>query len=102
MTDRDARKSGEELTSQVLRKRRGGVAKETMARNRESNRIRRQIVDLLKAGPKTVPEIADATGIPSPTVFWHLMSMRKYGKVVEGEERDSYFEYALGSGEDKT
>jgi hypothetical protein len=49
----------------------------------------------LHDGPKTIPEIASATGVPAHEVVWQVMTMKKYGKVVEGEEHDGYFAYAL-------
>jgi hypothetical protein len=48
-----------------------------------------------------VPEIHAATGIPADEVLWHLMAMKKYGKVVEREEREGYYEYALAPKEGK-
>ena len=86
---------------QILRERRGGVPKELLQRNREQAQTRKQITTTLKDGPKTVPEIAAATGLASHRLFWCLMGMRKYGQVVEGEERDGYFEYALKPEEER-
>ena len=95
MSENEAMAEKEKPTSQILRERRGGVPKELLAFNRENTGIRRKITEALNDGPRTVPDIAGITGIPGHQVFWHLMSMKKYGKVVEGEERDSYYEYAL-------
>lgn len=60
---------------------------------KEQNRIQRQIRQGLVNGPKTVPEISQATGLPSQTVFWHLMAMKKYGMVEEAGESNSYYRY---------
>ena len=79
---------------QILRERLGGVPKELVERNRQQIKVRKQITATLADGPKIVPEIAERTGLPTHEVFWHLMAMKKYGKVVEGDERDDYFEYA--------
>ena len=49
----------------------------------------------LQEGPRTVPEVARATGLPPHQVLWHIMSMKKYGKVVEVEEEDGYLRYGL-------
>jgi|GEM_PF-563688 len=91
----DKREKKRKLSSQVLRERRGGVPKELLERNRENARIRRKLTEVLKDGPKTVPEVAKAAEIPTEIVLWHLMSMKKYGEVIEGEERDSYIAYML-------
>ncbi|NMC19596.1 MAG: MarR family transcriptional regulator [Thermogutta sp.] len=80
---------------EILRERVGGASRELVERNRRQTADRRRIIDALKAAPKTAPEIAKETGLPPHEVFWHLMAMKKYGKVVEGAEREDYFEYAL-------
>jgi predicted Rossmann fold nucleotide-binding protein DprA/Smf involved in DNA uptake len=80
---------------QILRERCGGVPKELMARNREQRAVRRKLLNALQSGPKTVPELARETDLPRHEVFWHLMALRKYGQVAEGEESDQYFTYAL-------
>ena len=79
----------------ILRERRGGVPRELVEANRRRKAVRERIIGALGSGPKTVPELAHDTGIPGDIVFWHVMGMKKYGLVVEGEERDGYYEYAL-------
>lgn len=101
MTENNNKKKPEKKPIQILRERRGGIPKELVALNREQTRTRKKLTEALKAGPKTVPEIADATDIPTHEAFWYLMGMKKYGKVVEGEERDGYYEYALKEEEEK-
>ena len=80
---------------QILRRRRGGVPKDLMEQNRRQKKLQKKLVEGLKDEPKTVPELAQITGIPTHDVLWHLMCMKKYGKIFEGEERDSYCEYGL-------
>jgi len=87
---------------QILRDRRRGVPPELVERNRRQTAVRRRILEALRSGAKTVPEIAQETGLPPHEAFWHLMSMRKYGKVVEGQQRDDYFEYALAQESEQT
>jgi predicted transcriptional regulator len=91
----------QKLTSQILRERLGTVPKKPLEISREHAKIKKQIREALKDGPKTVPEIAKTTEIHSSEVLWHLMSLRKYGEVVEVEERDSYVEYTLKPTEQK-
>ena len=86
---------------QILRERRGGVPKELTERNRRLTQTRKQITSALKDGPKTVPQVADVTGLPTHEVLWQLMGMKKYGQVVEGEEQDGYYEYALKPEEER-
>jgi hypothetical protein len=79
----------------ILRARRGGVPQALLELTRRQAVIRKRLTRALQDGPRTVPEIAAAIGFPAHEVFWHLMAMKKYGEIVEGEERDGYFEYAL-------
>jgi hypothetical protein len=63
--------------------------------SREHVKIKKRIREGLRDGPRTVPELSQATGISTDKVLWHLMSLRKYGEVTEVEEKDSYVSYAL-------
>jgi hypothetical protein len=42
-----------------------------------------------------VPEISQATGIPSDRVLWYLATLKKYGGIIEGEKDSGYFRYVL-------
>lgn len=85
---------------QTLRERRGGVPESLRRLIRRNAALRKAIIDALSDGPKIVPEIAETSGLPADQIFWRLMAMKKYGEIVEGEERDDYFEYQLkASGE---
>jgi predicted transcriptional regulator len=79
----------------------GGIPQGALEISRKHQEAKKRLREALKQSPKTVPEIADQTGMPSREVFWHLMSMRKYGEVIEGEEQDSYVRYALKPSEGK-
>jgi len=52
---------------------------------------------LLKDGPRTIPELAEALGYPSHEVAIWLFAMRRYGEVdaVGKPDVDGYFKYAL-------
>ena len=91
----------EKLSSQILRERLGAVPKKPLEISREHAKIKKKLKEVLKDGPKTVPELAQATKLPSKDVFWHLMSLKKYGEVTEGEEQDNYVEYVLRPKEEK-
>lgn len=86
---------------QILRERQGTNLRDRLERNRQQAANRLRIAVALKDGPKTVPEIAQITGLPPSEVLWHLMAMKKYGKLVEADQRDDYMEYAL-SGKSET
>lgn len=54
-----------------------------------------RILDALRDGPLTVPEIAATIGAPPhETVVW-VMGMRRYGwlREVKGSDGDGYFRY---------
>ena len=61
------------------------------------NKIKKSIREALKDGPKSVPQIAEATGLSLKDANWYLMTLRKYGEVETGEidDMDEYFSYKL-------
>lgn len=61
---------------------------------REETFMRRQVLDVLADGPRTVPEIALALGCPTHEAMTWVMGMRRYGWVREtGGAEDGYFRY---------
>ncbi len=67
----------------------------------EKRHYQRQLVQERKAvraalaAPATVPEIAQAAGLPTRTVLWHMTAMRKYGQAREVDQDGDYPRYAL-------
>jgi predicted Rossmann fold nucleotide-binding protein DprA/Smf involved in DNA uptake len=58
--------------------------------------MRKQVLQALSDGPRTVPEIAEAMGSPVHEVMYWVMAARKYGLVAEVKDPDDdYFQYAL-------
>lgn len=86
------------LTVKLLREKGVKPKEETLARLKEQRQIRKKIVECLKGGEKTIPEIASETGLPSPLVTWYVMTMRKYGEIEETEEDGEYYRYRLAEG----
>ena len=67
----------------------GEVVRDPREIIREEMLMRDRIMDVLKDGPQTVPEIAQVLGCPSHEVMFWVMGMRKYGYVSEtGEVTD--------------
>ena len=66
-----------------LREQHAETVKRTQALLKEQKRIQQEICKVVRENPKTVPEIAEATGMPSHEVLWYLASFKKYGLVVE-------------------
>jgi predicted transcriptional regulator len=62
---------------------------------KEQKKERKAIKEHLENQPATVPEISEATGIPSDTVLWYLATLKKYGDIIEGEKDGGYFRYVL-------
>jgi hypothetical protein len=56
-----------------------------------------RIAKILKDGPRTIPELAEAMGYPSHEVVIWLFAMRRYGEVevVGKPDVDGYFKYKL-------
>jgi hypothetical protein len=55
--------------------------------------IRRQICQAMRDAPKTVPEIAAASGLPAEQVLWHVIAMKKYNLVIETGLCGEYYLY---------
>jgi DNA-binding transcriptional ArsR family regulator len=79
----------------VLRERRGGMSAEMKAYYERFKEVRKLLKAALAEGFATVPQLAAATKLPSAEVLWHVMALREYGLVREGEQRGDYLTYAL-------
>ncbi|MGZ6270093.1 MAG: MarR family transcriptional regulator [Candidatus Limnocylindrales bacterium] len=62
---------------------------------REEPVMHARILQVLAAGPQTVPEIAAAIGSPTHEVVFWVMGMRRYGwlKELGGATAEGYFRY---------
>jgi predicted Rossmann fold nucleotide-binding protein DprA/Smf involved in DNA uptake len=90
-------KARNEEALKALREQRASETEAAQARLKEQVKIEKEITRILKEGPMTVPALAEATGLPTQMVFWHLVALRKYGKVAEAEQDGDYFQYRLTS-----
>ena len=95
MSEKNIQQSKQKKSIQILRERYGGVSEELKIKTRTQTSIVRNLKGSIKNAYRTIPEISQLTNIPSHEVLWHLMAMKKYGVVIEGEERDGYYEYTL-------
>lgn len=66
---------------------------------KEQKKILKAIKGHLENQPATVPELTEATGIPSDRVLWYLATLKKYGNIIEGEKDGGYFRYVLAKSE---
>ena len=80
-----------------LRKQHGEQAKQAQALLKEQQAARKTLQNALQAGPCTVPQLAQQTGMAAHEVLWHVTAMKKYGLVVEAgmDEDEAYYLYAL-------
>jgi hypothetical protein len=68
---------------------------------REEPIMRTRILELLRAEPQTVPELAAAMDCPTHEVLFWIMGMRRYGRVreVKGVTDEGYFRYEAMPGD---
>ena len=85
-------------TIAVLRQRTGGMSPRLKEYFKEQQRIRKVLRRALESGPMTIPELATACTLASPVVMWHVMAMRRYGELIEGDEKNGYMVYSLKEG----
>lgn len=78
-----------------LREERKETVKRTQELLKEQKEIRRKICQAMGDSPTTVPEAAQATGLPSHQVLWHLTAMKTYGLVAEVGMCGEYYQYQL-------
>ena len=70
------------------------VKNELTSAIRQSKKERKAIATELNArGPLTIPQLADATGLPADHVLQHILVMMKSGQVVEAGEKDGGYAY---------
>jgi predicted Rossmann fold nucleotide-binding protein DprA/Smf involved in DNA uptake len=91
------KKTAEQL--KTLKETKGPVSKKLRDYVAEQNKARKAILAALKEGPKTVPELASAAGLPMENTLWLVTALRKYGKVEDIPGRETYPKYALKNGE---
>jgi predicted transcriptional regulator len=78
-----------------LREEREDTVERTQALLKEQNAIRKQIRQAMRDGPKTVPEVAEASGLPANAVLWHITAMKKYDLVIEVGQCGEYYQYVM-------
>jgi len=86
----------ERNTAKILKETRP-VPKEVTEHLKYFTKMKKQILNALKEGDKTIPELSKELGLPADEVMFHLMSLLKYGMVETGEidDMDEYFYYKI-------
>lgn len=98
MTDKAAAKQ-RIARLKALREEHQATVERTQALLKEQQAFRKQLRTAMADGPKTIPEIAEATQLPSDQVMWHVMAMKKYDLVREAGKSGDYYQYALAEGD---
>ena len=90
------KKKTKESTLKKLRERGVKPKPEVVEISKEQRKVIKQIKEALKDGPKTIPQIASATGLSVGVVTWYVMTLVKYGELSHSEEEvDGYYLYSL-------
>ena len=67
---------------------------------RQEYTMRKKILGVLRAGPRTIPEVAAALGITPHEATWWMMGHARYGYIRATEEvtEEGYYKYAIVEG----
>jgi predicted Rossmann fold nucleotide-binding protein DprA/Smf involved in DNA uptake len=82
MTTQQTTQSRSEMLKR-LREQHAESVKRTQALLKEQKRVHKEICQIMRDTPKTVPEVAEAVGMPAHEVLWYVASFKKYGLIVE-------------------
>lgn len=94
MAQAQEKKGHKEAMKQLRAERKEKIAAAS-ARMKEQKKAIKAITEVLKYGGKTVPQIAEQTGMGASEVLWYIAALKKYGQIVEGKQDGSYFQYEL-------
>ena len=95
MTTKDEAKKRTKMLADLRVQHREQV-KQAQGLLKEQQALRKSLKRALHGEPKTVPQLAEATGIPAHDVLWHVAAMKKYGEVVESGMNEDYEYYLYG------
>ncbi len=95
MSDPEDRKAAQKTALKRLRSERADHIERVRKSQNVIRETRRALKKALEDGPRTVPDLAGATGRTTDDVLWHVAAMRAYGIVTEDEQEESYFKYRL-------
>jgi hypothetical protein len=95
MSEASEEKTEKKVAMRKLRESRKDSIKATSARVKENRKAVKAIKEQLRDEARTVPEIAEATGLASAEVLWFMATLKKYGDIVEGDKDGGYFRYYL-------
>ena len=91
MNREEAKKRGQLLKR--LREEHKDSVKRTQTLLKEQKGTQQRICQSTREAPKTVPEIAELTGLPAHEVLWHVAAMKKYSRIRETGICGEYYLY---------
>jgi len=91
MNREEAKKRGQRLKH--LREEHKDTVERTQAYLKQQKKIQQQICQSTREAPKTVPEIAELTGLPAHEVLWQVAAMKKYDLISEAGICGEYYLY---------
>lgn len=94
MSDQASAKQRTETLKQ-LRAQHQETVERTQALLKQQQAIRKRIRQAMAGGPKILPEIAGASGLPLDQLLWHITAMKKYELVVEVGRSGEDYQYQL-------
>ena len=68
------------------------VASRVKAQKKDLELLRRLLGE---AEGRTVPELAESSGLPSAEVLWYVAALKKYGEIQEGKKDGGFYRYLL-------
>lgn len=91
----DVQQTKQKKPIQILRERVGGMSPQLKEYYKTFTKNRKALITALRENSATVPELAMKTGIPSETVMWHIIAMKKYGIIKDEGLEGDYYRYSL-------
>ncbi len=73
-----------------LRSKHAASVQRTQTLLKEQKKMQQELLAALREKPRTVPELAAATRLPSDKVLWFVAALKKYGIVVENGMSGDY------------
>ena len=73
------------------------VSEDLKAKVKKFNKEKKAVLNSLKEGPRTIPQISKEIGFNEDKVTFILMTLRKFNDIETGEidDMDEYFTYKL-------
>jgi hypothetical protein len=95
-TSKEKAKKRTEMLADLRNQHRERV-KQAQALLKEQQTARKALGRAMQGEPKSIPQLAEASSLPTHQVLWHVAAMKKYGEIVEaGMDEDSvYYLYTL-------